>query len=453
MEDLKVLDLKQLQTKREALATQIRTNADKANDEKQDWTAEDAENDRQCNADYDAVLAEITAKSERKKVGERAKQITDQLEAERREKRKIGRDDFRGAFGGGQHSNEPVTEEHRALAVQAWMRAQEQIELTDEHREACELTGINPYARSLDMRIASRAPRTVREARDLSAITATAGGYTVPAGMLQPLEVALLAFGGMRQASEVIRTDSGNMLPFPTSDDTSNTGELIGENSSSSEQDVAFSVVNINAYKYSSKLIQVPVELLQDSAVNIPSFLGERMGERIARIQNTHFTTGDGASKPYGVITHSTLGVTTASASAITMDEVLDLIASVDPSYRPGGAFMARDATIIALRKLKDGMGRYLWSSGSVQDGTPDRLWDVPVVTNQDVAAIAASAKVLLYGQLSRYKIRDVQTIRIRRLVERYADTDQEGYIAFMRSDGALIDAGTHPVKYMAMHS
>lgn len=441
-------ELKKLQEERNRLAGEIKAFADRAGDAGKEWSAEDDTNFAKLNADYDAVCSKIQEASKRADAVRRGSEIASQIENERRERRAIGRDDFRGNAREG--SIQP-TEEHRTLALAAWFRAQERLGLSDEHREACEIVGIDPYAGALDFRIGSRAPRTARECRDLSAINSVLGGYTVPMGMLQPLESALLAFGGMRQAAEVIRTDTGAVLPFPTSNDTSNTGELLGENTAVAEQDVAFSAVNLQAYKYSSKLIQVPVELLQDSAVNLPAFLGERMGERISRIQNTHFTTGDGASKPSGVVTAATLGKTTASASAITMDEVLDLVASVDPAYRPGAVFMARDATIIALRKLKDGQGQYLWSKGDVTSGEPDRLWGYPVILNQDVAAITNSAKVLLFGQMSRYKIRDVQTIRVRRLVERYADTDQEGFIAFMRSDGAMIDAGTHPVKYMQM--
>lgn len=443
--------LLELREKRDKLAEEIKRFAEKANDEKQDWSNEDQANYEKCNADFDAVSAELKAETDaldsRKQIAERNAAIQRGIADERQERRKIGRDDFRGRSDG-QASGE-ITEEHRALALQAWFRAQTNAILTEEHIEACERVGVNPNAREFVANLCSRAPRSEYEARDLSAISGPAGAYTIPSGMLQPLERALLAFGGMRQAATVIRTTEGNVLPFPTSNDTSNTGALIGENTAVSEQDVTFAAVNLQAHKYSSKLVQVPVELLQDSAVNLPAFLGEILGERIGRIQNTHFTTGDGAMKPKGIVTAATLGKTAASATAITMDEVLDLVASVDPAYRPGASFMARDATIIALRKLKDGQGQYLWSKGDVTSGEPERLWGYPVITNQDVAAIATTAKTLLFGQFSRYKIRDVQSIRMRRLVERYADSDQEGFVAFMRSDGNLIDAGTNPVKYL----
>lgn len=443
--------LKDLQDKRDTFAATIKTFADKANDKAQEWSSEDQTNYEKANADYDANLTELEAEDKRQKVVERSANIAAAIAADRKELRKIGRDDFRSRSGGELSADAECTDKHRALALQAWLRIQKRMGITEAHQEACERAGLDPYSEALEFRICSRAPRSLWECRDLSAIDATLGGYTVPMGMLQPLESALLTFGGMRQAADVIRTDSGSVLPFPTSDDTSNSGELLGENTEVGEQNTTFGAVNLEAYKYSSKLIQVPIELLQDSAVNLPAFLGERMGERIARIQNLHFTTGNGASKPSGIITGATAGNTAASATAITMDEVLDLLATVDPAYRPGSVFMCRDATVIKLRKLKDLQGQYLWSKGDVTTNEPDRLWGYPVIVNQDVAAVTNSAKVLLFGQFSRYKIRDVQTIRVLQARERWIEFDQVGFIAFMRSDGALIDAGTHPVKYLTM--
>ena len=147
-------------------------------------------------------------------------------------------------------------------------------------------------------------------------------------------------------------------------------------------------------------------------------------------------------------MTGAALGVTAAAASAITFDEIVDLEHQVDIAYRIGARFMLADSTVQVLRKLKDSEGRYLWQQSHVA-GVPGLLFNYPYVVNNDMATITNSAKTVLFGQLSKYKIRDVAGIRLRRLTELYAANDQEGFVLFVRSDGNLLNAGGGPVKYL----
>src|SRR5690606_11276142 len=142
-----------------------------------------------------------------------------------------------------------------------------------------------------------------------------------------------------------IETATGNAIPWPTLDDTSNKGSLLTENTQVNPQDLTFNTKTLNAYKYSSDLILVSNELLQDSALDVESIIRMALAERIGRILNEHFTTADGSSKPHGIVTASSLGVTAASQSAITADELIDLEHSVDPAYRsdPSCRFMFND--------------------------------------------------------------------------------------------------------------
>lgn len=280
-------------------------------------------------------------------------------------------------------------------------------------------------------------------------VSGPAGGYTVPEGFYGQIISAELAFGGMLGVSTIIDTTSGNPLPIPTENDTSNEGAIIGESVQVSAQDVTFGAVTLNAHTYSSKLILVANQLLQDSAFSLDAFLSRKIGERLARIQNRHATVGDGASKPQGVVAGATLGVTAASATDITFDELIDLEHSVDPAYRMAARYMMADTTLKVLKKKKDGEGRPLWMPGyAVRE--PDTINGKPYTINQHVAAIAASAKPVLFGDFSKYMIRRVTGVQVMRLVERYADYNQTGFLAFQRWDGALVDAGTHPVKYLA---
>lgn len=452
---------KELREQRAPLAGKIRELADKANNEKRDFNAVERENWEKVNKDYDDLTRqiEIAERSESINSGER------DTGSGGRGRTLPGTHDFDGSLpdGPGETRMRPnnATEEQRAMAFQAWFRHQSGIELTDSHVDACRATGLNPNRRELvlpvgDTMHARRMQRAFRdgrrenaEQRALSAINAAKGATTIPEGFINQFELSLLAFGGMREVSEIMRTDAGNDLPWPTSDDTSNTGELLGENTDVTEQDVATGAVTLKAYKYSSKMVKVPVELLEDSAFNLPSVIGDMLATRIARIQNTHFTTGDAANKPKGVVTASGLGKTTADATAIAGDEIIDLIHSLDPAYRVGARFMFHDNILLYVRKLKDGMGQYLWGSG-LNGGQADTLAGYPFTINQDMqSSVATGTKTMLFGQFGKYKIRDVREIRVRRLVERYAETDQEAFVAFMRSDGNLLDAGTDPVKHM----
>lgn len=443
--------LKQLLERKGQLATKIRALADKDVDG-YTWTAEDEAEWKRLNDEYNALEQRIDRLHRADTVNTQAAD----REAANEDRSRVGREDRSTAPHGGTPT---VTNEHRAIALRAWCRAQYDIEITEREREACTLAGINPRARELEISLRTQPYHQVRQElgrylegrAGLVVGTDAAGGYTVPEGFVTNLEVSLLQFGGVRQVADVIRTATGNDLPWPTVNDTGNSGELLAEQASiGSTVDPTFGRVVFNAYKYSSKLVQISSELLQDSAFDMPAYLGSALGERIGRITNTHFTTGDGSSKPNGIVTASALGVTAASATAIAADELFDLIHSVDPAYRgmPGVGWMMKDSTLAAIRKLKDSQNRYLWEP-SLQMGVPDQLLRYRVTVNQQMAAIATGAKTVLFGCMPKYKIRDVAGVRLRRLVERYADVDQEGFVAFLRTDGDLLDAGTDPIKHL----
>jgi len=448
--------LKELREKRAAVFESMKTLRDRANDDEHDWSAEDEQEWTRCNAEYDA-LTEQTEREERIQTIESSQGGGRGPDAD-------GREELARRTG----ASELTEQEARGVAFSAWCREQMGIAIDEREESACRQVGLNPRSRELRIDLPGNDllqrtagicrethPRLIRsrmqrELRDLSAVTGGSGGYTVPEGFVNQLEINMLAFGGILQVADVMRTDGGNELPWPTADDTGNTGEQLGESASiGSSVDPTFSQVLFGAYKFSSKLIKVPVELLDDSAFNLPMIIGGMLGERLGRIQNTKGTTGSGAGTWHGLVTASTLGVTAASQTAITADELLDLKHSVDPAYRTDAGWMLHDNILLHIRKLKDGDGHYLFQS-NLREGGPDTIDGDPLTINQDMpSSVATTNKTVLYGQFRKYKIRQVRQIRMRRLVERYADADQEGFIAFLRADGNLVDAGTAPVKHL----
>jgi len=270
-------------------------------------------------------------------------------------------------------------------------------------------------------------------------ITTSGGGYLIPDGFRAELMRAMKAYGGVRANARVLETDSGNSLDIPTVDDTSNTGRLLAINTAVTTTDVVFGQVTLDAYKYSSDLVLVPVELMEDSAFDMNGMVNSILAERLGRITETHYTTGTGTNQPNGVVTAAATGVTatTGGATSVTADNVMDLFHSVDPAYRGGASFMMNDSTVAAIRKLKTGVSgdqTYLWQPG-LQAGEPDTLLGRPVIVNQGVAAMAANAHSILFGNFQNYWIRDVRGIRFVRLDERYADADQVGFVVFSRTD------------------
>lgn len=287
------------------------------------------------------------------------------------------------------------------------------------------------------------------EFRAQSAITGSAGGFTVPQDFGDQIVTQMKAFGGVEQAkARVLPTEGGNPMPWPTSNDTGNTGALLAENTAASAGDVVFAQTTLDAYKYTSNLVLVPIELLQDTGLDFESWLQERLAERLGRITNTHFTTGTGTSQPNGVVTASALGKTTAAVAAVTSDEILDLIHSVDPAYRqlPSTNLMMNDTTLKAVLQLKDSQNRPLFQP-SYRDAAPPTIHGYSFVVNQDVASMATGVKFMLFGAFNYYYIRRVRGLIMARLAERYADAFQIGFVAFLRADADLMN--TAAVKHM----
>lgn len=289
------------------------------------------------------------------------------------------------------------------------------------------------------------------EIRAQSVGTDSAGGYTVPEGFQAEIVKSMAMWGPMLDpgVTRVLNTATGNPIPWPTVDDTSNVGALLAENTQEGEQDVTFGQKMLDAYKYSSDIVRVSLELLQDSAFDMDQLLAELFGERLGRISNTALTTGTGSSQPNGIMTASTTGVTAAAVSAITFDEVIELLHSVDPAYRasPRCAFMFNDSTLEALRKLKDGQGNYLWQAADGRSGEPASILGYPYVINQAVASLATGNRTMAFGDMNKYVVRRVREFTLLRLSERYADFYQVGYLAFNRVDGELMDAAA--VKHL----
>jgi HK97 family phage major capsid protein len=278
-----------------------------------------------------------------------------------------------------------------------------------------------------------------QELRAAGVATGAAGGYFVPQGFRAKVVEAQKAVGSVRSVAETITTETGNTLPWPTADDTGNVGAILAENTQVTEQDFTIGQAQLGAFMYTSKLVRVSLQLLQDSAFSIDTWLPRKLGERIGRIQNTHFTTGVGTTQPEGVQTNAAIGKTGTTGQTLTVvfDDLIDLVHSVDIAYRTSGRarFMMHDLSVAVARKLKGSDGQYIWQP-SVQVGEPDSILGYGVTINNDMPVMAANAKSILFGDFyAGYIIRDVLGFQLMRLEERYADYLQVGFLGFARAD------------------
>jgi HK97 family phage major capsid protein len=313
--------------------------------------------------------------------------------------------------------------------------------------------GMSLYAKWLrggDKALNASEWQTIRNT--MSTTTTTEGGYTVATEVANTVLDALKAYGGMRSVSTILRTEKGNPMSFPTSDGTAEVGEIIAENTTATSADPSFSTLSLPVYKYSSKIVAIPFELLQDSSVDIEAFIQARLVTRLGRITNTHYTTGTGSSQPNGVVTAATTGYTAANSTsqvtAVLYTSLVELQHSIDPAYRTSGkcSWMCNDTTVKKLRQMVDGQSRPIFVPGyevGVPGGMPDTLLGYPIIVNQDVASMAASAKSILFGDFSYYYIRDAMEISMFRFTDSaYTKLGQVGFLAWMRTGGNLIDVG-----------
>lgn len=274
------------------------------------------------------------------------------------------------------------------------------------------------------------------------------GGYLVPDEFSNEVEVALKAMGGLMEIATILRTNNGRTINYPIINDTSNAATIVGQLVAPNAATKTFSNKTINAYTYVTDAILVSFQLLRDEGYDINSLLTRLHTESIFRGFNAAATTGAGTTGPEGCVTAATASGVTAAAAAVTYDNLIDLIHSIDPAYRksPKFALMFNDSTFKAIRKLKDDVDMPIWQPALAM-GAPDTLLGQRYVINQDMANIGASAKSILCGDFSKFILRMVNDVSILRLTERYADQLAVGFIGYQSLDSRLLDAGTHPIK------
>lgn len=408
-------DIKELREKMARIATEARAKLAEVTDATPEARAAEIERE------FDAMMADhdkLSARVERMEKAEKALRAGQEIDIEKR----------------------PTFEQRSAPAVDAGL-------VMDYRAAFAEMV-----AAGGDAYVDQEVRNVLREHRTQTAGTTTAGGYTVPTELATFIEKSMIATGPMYDSAlfTVINSTDGRTFNIPTVDDTSVSAVAHTEGGAVTDDggsDVTFGQKTLGAYSFDTEWVRWSAELNADSILNMESLLGELLGERLGRIANSKLTTGSGSSDVEGIVTNSTAGKTAAGTAAVTADEIIDLIHSVDPAYRnsPRTAIMMNDSTLAAVRKLKDGNGNYLWQMGNYQAGIPQNILGYNVVVNQAMDSLAAAKKVMLFGDMSKFYVRKVGAPSLYVARERFAP--DYGILGYIRFDGVLTN--TAAIKHL----
>ena len=421
------MSLTELQEKRGRLMTQAREAIDEVDKNTDDSRAAEL-NERADKffAELDQIDARIEREEKMSALEARANEAREREEREQREQRRPG------SNGEQRGSDDGETMSYRVAFNELMKAGGDKSEMSAEARAAL-AAGYSKLAKE------ERAQTT----------TNAAGGYTIPTELMPEIVKTMLAFGPMYDPgiTRELVTAGGGQLDWTTMNDTASTAGAHTEGATLTDdggKDVVFGTLALNAYAFDTEWLRVSKELADDSIFAMEAVIADALGERLGRIANSKLTTGSGSSDVQGIVTGAGVATAAASTSAITADEIIDFVHSVDPAYRgaPSVRFMFHDSTLKAIRKLKDGNGNYLWSMGNVQQGVPGSLLGYSYSINQDMAELSdgVSSKVMLFGDMRKFVVRKVGAPLIGALQDKdfWPGFGIAGYIRF---DGGVLDS------------
>ena len=337
--------------------------------------------------------------------------------------------------------NDSAAIARRDLALRGWFLQPAGL-ATDSMVKAAREIGFDLTKRMQPITLSAK-PMTLRGTDPQATTPGAKGGYLVPTELLaSAFEKYMLYTANLRNFAKVLRTDGGHELMIPSVDDTAVKGSIVAENAQKPVSDVAFNQIKLGAYKYTSGIVLVSMELLQDSAISIPELLGELLAARIARIQSDHFALGTGTGQPQGYAVGAGDGGTTTATGAISVDDLLALRNKVDLAYRAGGSFVMSDATLAAVQKLRYATsGEPVFVTDYRDPVAPVRLFGAPIVIDNSLPAATTSGGVAcVYGDLQKYLIRDSMGLLLKRSDERYFEYNQSAFVAEMRTDAKVVN-------------
>jgi len=287
-------------------------------------------------------------------------------------------------------------------------------------------------------------PVTASESRSLSTGTDAKGGYLVPESFSATIIAKTTEKSYMRDLATVSSSTSVENIPVEGDDGANG---WIDEEGTYPESDPTLGTISLSAWK-TGRIVKVTDEALNDTVPAIEGYVAMKFAKSTTKAEELAFVSGDGVKKPTGVLITATVGKTSASATAIAADEIIDLMTSLDEDYDGSARLVMNKNTRAAIRKLKDSTGQYLWVQGF--GGTPDTFDGKPIRLNKHMPDIATGTKPIAYGDFSYYHIKDRTVMTMKRLDEKYAETGHVGFRVDKRVDGKLVLADAVKTLQMA---
>lgn len=444
-------EVRKLVEKLNKLATDMRKLHKKAEDEERGFEPDEREKWDKWMADYDAT-------EKRLQVSQQASALEDYSDVA------VNDPETRGKAAGSPAAQDPDAGGTQQRDFASLTKPKE-IRVHDDYKKAFRAymlagsTGIADSHREILSRGMSGdwgewgGAKVSAELRAQGVATGAAGGFLVPEDFAGFITETVKDFSGLMDAADQrfgptrLDTGRGNNLPFPTNDDTANAGVILTENTAVTEQDAVLGERTLGAFMYSSRLIRVSLQLLQDEDVNLEQFLGRLLGTRLGRALSPHLAAGVGTTEPTGLTTASTAsGVGVSVGAGFTYNNLIDIEHAVDPGYRRrNAAWVFGDAFLAVLKKIVDANGRPLWLPGLAGFGNEggvalSTIDGFPFVIDQGMPAFANGLRYIAFGDLTQYFIRVVLGMQLFRFNERFMDFHQIGFLGFARWDGNLID-------------
>ena len=266
----------------------------------------------------------------------------------------------------------------------------------------------------------------------LSSKADTSGAYMAPDEFKAKFDQALAKDNAFRRLATVVNTTS----PDGTIQAVTSTGAAnwVAEGAAIPESSDTILPFQVYSYKLAS-LVRLKTSFVSDNVFDLENYLVTAFARRFGRAEEAAFLNGTGTNQPTGLLSDSgaDVGVTAASATAITYDELTKLYFSLKAEHRANAVFLMHDDTAMALRTLKDSVGNPLWNAER------DTIFGKPVVTSLAMPAPEAGKKAIAFGDLSYYWVIERQPLTVKRLSELYSMQGQIGFTAFERLDGKLI--------------
>ncbi len=258
------------------------------------------------------------------------------------------------------------------------------------------------------------------------------GTYALPASADNKYEAAINKESVFRSIASVFTRYDGPADIIAT--DCDDIAEYVEESGSIDIRDVAddFTTIKVKSNKLAT-LLRLPSEFVADAAFNLEGYLTKRLAKNFARAEDKSFIVGTGTNEPVGILNTTGGADTAVTTASLSYDDVITLYFSVPVEYRKNAVWLMNDATAMALRKLKDGEGNYLWNNA---DNT---ILGKPVMISEYMPNATADNKPIAFGDFSYYWIVKRTPVSVKMLSELFALRHQTGYLAFEFIDGKLI--------------